>query len=239
MTCFDFDIVGPLEFIGDGKITSLTRHDVEKLMDKPVDPNTDPLTLEDGFGNKKEVRTCREYRVAVSGGYYPVTTIGIKKASYFFEMVLGILDAVSASRVPERSYIENPRRGVVDLALMPAHLIMCGFVPEEEAKKSIDDARKAGTIQNLVKENLAQVKEVSSDMIRIEYGEGFVFHELMRGSDIDGDGIEDILVYMYNYAIGGTFGAGAPIVLARRSEDGLFERTTPETFTAAKTALCP
>lgn len=44
-------------------------------------------------------------------------------------------------------------------------------------------------------------------------------HQFGRG---DGDGIEDMLLFEYDYATRGTFGAGNIRVLTRKSVDGLF-----------------
>ena len=48
--------------------------------------------------------------------------------------------------------------------------------------------------------------------------------EVMR-MDLQGDGIEDILLYGYDRAIGGTFGAGFTMALTRKSPTGVLEET--------------
>ncbi|WNC89121.1 hypothetical protein RI103_15715 [Paraburkholderia sp. FT54] len=42
-------------------------------------------------------------------------------------------------------------------------------------------------------------------------------------ADFNGDGIEDVLIFEYAWATGGTFGAGNIRILTRESADGLFE----------------
>jgi hypothetical protein len=46
--------------------------------------------------------------------------------------------------------------------------------------------------------------------------------ELLR-ADIDGDGIEEILIQYYTYAVGGTFGYGFVGTLHRSGPDAMFE----------------
>jgi hypothetical protein len=48
-------------------------------------------------------------------------------------------------------------------------------------------------------------------------------------ADFNGDGIEEILLFEYTWAIGGTFGAGGMRILTRKNEDALFEEVRPTT----------
>ncbi len=49
--------------------------------------------------------------------------------------------------------------------------------------------------------------------------------ELLR-ADLDGDGLEDVLVATYGRAVGGSHGLSSdPVVLSRRGAGGLFEHS--------------
>jgi hypothetical protein len=53
-------------------------------------------------------------------------------------------------------------------------------------------------------------------------GMGKVYWEFLR-ADLNGDGIEDILLSTYEYATHGTFGFGDVMLITRLSEDSKFE----------------
>jgi len=64
---------------------------------------------------------------------------------------------------------------------------------------------------------------VSQNLLRIESAAmGQQLIEVAR-ADFNGDGIEDILLFEYCYATGGTLGFGGIKIITRLSSDGMFE----------------
>ena len=68
--------------------------------------------------------------------------------------------------------------------------------------------------------SLAEEVKVEEVVLEDE-DDGCMYMELMR-ADMTGDGNEDILVFVYDYATRGTFGAGSTGILSRGSDDAMF-----------------
>jgi hypothetical protein len=137
--------------------------------------------------------------------------------SVFFEHQCGLLKALKKANIPSESYIDKPRRGIVDLNLLPFSYFP--YVGE------IDGVYKGNeTYQDKINKREIFVKRVKQDSITIEESEGMgqFLVEVVR-ADFDGDGVEDILLYEYCYATHGTLGFGGIRVLTRKSADGMFE----------------
>jgi hypothetical protein len=169
-----------------------------------------------GPGEKIMVRTCREYRAAQKGGFYPLTTYDMKMASFFNQMC-GVIDALAKAQYPARSYI--PDVGISDIALLPVTLAPGQISPD------VRDLVRAGlargeTIKDWVDSGMVRVASVGRQSLKLEsdMGGGAVYWELMR-ADLTGDGSEDLLVFQYDYAIGGTFGYGDVLTLVRHGLD--------------------
>jgi hypothetical protein len=72
------------------------------------------------------------------------------------------------------------------------------------------------------------VKSVRQNSITVEsnyMGQHIV--EVAR-ADFNGDGIEDILLFEYAWATGGTLGFGGIRIFTRKSSDGMFEEVTAD-----------
>ena len=82
--------------------------------------------------------------------------------------------------------------------------------------------REAKSLQDLVDAKYLRIRRATNGAIVLEGdGAGSFYTELMR-ADITGDGTEDILVFVYDYATQGTFGAGRTGILLRESRDAMF-----------------
>jgi hypothetical protein len=198
---------------------------VNELVDLPVRLGAD---LPDGlpFKSKDEaserlVRTVREYRAAITSGYYAYSTFGMKMEA-FFKDANGMLTALEACRPSANSFIRSPRVGLCDIDLLPTSLLL--YVGEDA--KSIASITTHATIGEAVRARKVSVVQVSSSFLTVEFaGDGTHMREILR-ADLDGDGYEDLLVSRYQYAVGGSLGLGLePVALARRSPDEPFTQT--------------
>lgn len=209
--------------LADGTLLkAVHKDDVERLLDTPIEINAGweaGLELVQDDKSKLFVRTCREYEKALEDGFYPYTTYAIKMASDF-EIPLAIFKAIQRSIIPENSFIRQPRVGVTDLDLMPAALAPgLSWGPGGEDAETFN---KEESLQSLIDEGRLRIRRAGKGTIVLEdEGSGCLYSELMR-ADITGDGNEDILVFVYDYATQGTFGAGSTGILSRVSEDALF-----------------
>jgi len=217
-----FDLVREIRFIGQHVNDQLSTRDHERLWQLTVehgDPHEAGLELVDGKGNQVRVYSCSEFAHAKASGYYARTTYAMKMES-FFNQTCGTLDALARARTPERSYIANPRVGVLDLDLMPVSVL---FALDPDRQESLVQAGNTGqTVQDWVDAGDVQIKRVSQYAIHWEFG-GMrqALWEILR-ADFNDDGIEDLLYYSYGSAIGGTFGYGDVRFLTRRGSSEPF-----------------
>lgn len=213
----DVTLYRSIEFLDGIVVSEINKANVEDLLDRPIRLGTDlpaGLELVHKNGSTVAVRTTREYRTAVQGGYYAPTTFGMKMEA-FFKLPLAVLTVIEHARPAERSFIREPRVGVVDLDLMPVSML-----PTMTGEHGERDCR---TLAEVKAKGKLSVESTSSHSIDFAYaGMSRMLVEVMR-TDLDGDAIEDILLYGYDRAIGGTFGAGFTMALTRRSPSGLFE----------------
>jgi hypothetical protein len=195
---------------------------VDGLLDRQIlfgeTLSIDGVEFINASGSSIVIRTCREYRAARAAGYYAYTTFAMEMEA-FLEAADAVLDAVSLARLPVISYLSNPHVGVADINLLPIGLLPWIGPEYEEMIAGI----KALTLKELNLSGEISIIDVSSTHLHFEFrGCGAVIRELLR-ADLDGDGLEEILIQYYIYAIGGTFGASMIGTLRRPYQDGLFE----------------
>jgi 5-methylcytosine-specific restriction endonuclease McrA len=194
--------------------------EAESLLDLAVrhgDPGEEGLLLVGG-GGEIRVHTCSEFFAAKAAGFYASTTYAMKMESFFNE-TCGAVKYLSIAEIPEKSYITAPRVGILDLDLLPLSVLSTMAPDQDDDLKAAIASGKS--IQDWVNEGHVHIKRVSQYSIHLEHRMGQVLQELLR-ADFNGDGVEDILVYSYCYAIGGTFGYGDVFVLARLGESEQF-----------------
>lgn len=214
-----------VELFQGASIDVLRPSNAERLLDEPVKLGVDipnGLMLSHDDGSSLHVRTVREYRRASEAGYFGLTTFAMKMEAYFLT-TSGVLTALAACRPSSRSFIRIPRVGLCDIELMPSSLLM-RFGEEFEEDTALLEAHP--TIAELVRAEAAQVAWVSSSAISVEFSHMRTsLREILR-ADLDGDGIEDMLVARHLKAVSGTLSLGIePIALARRSFTAAFEVT--------------
>lgn len=202
------------------RVREIARADIESLRDRPVFGaevmgGDDGLTLTHDTLGKKNVRTCREYDQAIAAGYYPYTSFDIKGAA-LFDQRSGLLRALKNAKPSRISFIDSPRVGVIDLRLLPFQLF-------PYISPDLTDKQLGGTYQDKLEEGSLIVKEVRQNSITVEsLGMGHQLIEIAR-SDFNNDGFEEILLFEYAWATGGTLGFGGVRAITRKTADGMFE----------------
>lgn len=212
-----FHLIESLKFLNTGEIRTISKADIDELLSRQVqlgqNNHIDGATLTNDMNETLYVKTCKEYNEAINSGYYALTNFDIKMST-FFEHQCGLLNAIKTATVPECSFIDDPRVGVVDLQLLPFYLFpFLGDVSDE------DD-----TYQSKVDDGTIKIKRIKQNMVCVEDKEGMgqQLIEVLR-ADFNGDGLEEILLFEYCYATDGTFGAGGIRILSRNTFDGSFE----------------
>ncbi|EGR3850427.1 hypothetical protein HPY09_20005 (plasmid) [Vibrio cholerae] len=215
-----FHLIESLKFFDTAEIRTVSKADIDELLDRQVrlgqNNHIVGVTLTKDKNETLYVKTCKEYHEAIESGYYALTNFDIKMSS-FFEHQYGLLSSLKAATVPERSFIDDPRSGIVDIALIPFSLFpWVGDAPE------IEDT--SATYQSKVDDGTISIKRIKQNMLCVEEHEGMgqQLIEVAR-ADFNGDGLEEILLFEYCYATHGTLGYGGIRILGRNTVDGLFE----------------
>lgn len=210
-----FELLRAVDFGDSEYVDKIAKADIDSLRDRPVLGTSEVLELTHFSMAKRPVRTCREYELAISEGYYASTTYDIKTATRFVHKA-ELLTALERAATPTQSFIDSPRVSVADLHRLPFRLF-----PDLSSERSEEEMMK--TYQDKVDEGELVIKTVRQNLLVVEgVGMGQQLMEVAR-ADFNGDGIEDVLVFEYAWATGGTFGAGSIRILTRKSADGLFE----------------
>ena len=181
-----------LQFVGDISVAALRRSEVGRLFDEPLALlNCQPahLDVEHPDGRRREIRTTREYRDAITQGFIPTCNAMVKMAT-LFDLPLAVFTAIERIEraQPARvSFIREPRTGIIDLKYMPISMLPKGQISQEDADcKTLEEIQSKG--------NLKLVSSTSYSL-HIEYAYfSRIIVEIMR-ADLNEDGIEDILVY--------------------------------------------
>lgn len=218
-----FELLQGMKFIDSEEVTVVSKADLDTLRDRPVqlgeNTHIDGLTLTNEASEKVFVRTCREYEQAISQGFFAQSTFDIKMSSWF-EHQCGLLSALQAADTPSESFIENPKVSIVDLSLMPFSLFPVIGDVDGEIDPSI-------SYQDKVTDGSLIIRRVSQNLLSVESGGmGQQLIEVVR-ADLNGDGIEDILLFEYCYATEGTFGFGGVKMITRLKPTGMFELMPP------------
>lgn len=217
-----FPLTKEIEFIESTWDGHSSSDDIEDLLDRPVlvgkSTSIDGVEFVNGSGASITVRTCREYRAARGAGYYAGTTLSMKMEA-FLSAASAVLDAVSKVQVARVSYIRSPHVGVADMDLIPASVLPCWSDDHRDRILNLTES----SLRQLNQEGRISIIDVTSGKLHIVFDfSGLVLVELLRG-DLDGDGIEEILVQHHSYAVGGTVGAASIGVLHRRGPNERFE----------------
>ena len=221
-----FELIKDIKFADGTEVKSITKADIDRLRDLPVwmgaNDHIDRLRLTHKQKETLHVRTCREYDSAIERGYYADTGFEVKM-SVWFKYQCGLLNALETATIPRKSFISEPKVGVINLELLRFSLFP--YLGERSSREAARDSKK--TYQNMVDAGVLKVQRAEKDVLQIEDDGMWQGLEEVVRADFNNDGIEDILVFEYHRAIGGTHGSGGIIVLTRKSVDGKLEEVRP------------
>lgn len=213
-----FELIESMQFANSSEVKSIAKADIDSLWDLPIclgEYYIEGLPFTNEEGKQIFVRTCREYEFAYEQGYLPKNNAILKMSASFIQ-TSGLLKSLQSATLAQHSFISNPKVGIIDIELLPISLFP---LYKEDFKSTEFDT----TYQCKVREGELIVKGVSQNSLIIE-GEamGQRLIEVVR-ADFNNDGVEDILLFEYCYAIGGTLGYGVHLILTRKSSDGKFD----------------
>lgn len=212
-----------IKFADESVVQEIEKNDIDDLWDRPLliggSSHIDSISFVNEIGKVIQLRTCREYKNAIELGYEPSSNSD-NKLSDPFKYLSRLLTTFSTAMPPVQSFISNPYVGIVDLYLLPAEIFTELTALHERADRVQELSGK--TVQDLVTSGELKITSTTQNSLSLENdGMGQYLFEVARG-DFDDDGLEDILLHVYSYATGGSFGLGNTHVLTRKDKTGLF-----------------
>jgi hypothetical protein len=220
-----FEVLSTFPFVDSELKGFLSSTDIDSLYDRPILPRRYGLeTLHMGRKTSEseeriEVKTCHEWAEAVSDGYYALTTYDIKEETYF-KRVYALVAALAKAKVPKHSFISEQRVSIANFDLLPVTLLpaLSGDDVEELQRFKSEGVH----ILELIKQGRVKIVSSSPLSLTLHYNYmGLCLNEILR-ADLNDDGIEDLLLGIYSWALEGTFGAGGTVALTRLGIDQQF-----------------
>lgn len=206
----------PINF-ADIALSELSAVDIARLREQRLNAITIEMQMPDK--KRRTISSVADYDRAKADCGFAITATDLRCEGHY-KNASAIFQAVALAEEPARSFIRSPRVGVCDIELLPASLLQ-SLGPLDEWAHFID---RFDTIADLVRSDEAIITQVGSAFIQVKPNRGLLtsIMELLR-ADLDGDGIEDILIAIHGRAIGGSHGHSAdPVVLSRHSEKDHF-----------------
>ena len=197
-------VKSPLNFKDTLHKSEITKGNLGDLITREVWSNgSEGVVLSSGNG-KKIAHNCSEYWSLKENGGLPFTTYDITQES-FFKSTCSTLKILKIAEDSKASYL--PAR--LSLDTLPVSLLPIVSTPDQHG------ITPEMVSMNDVGSNRTKVVNAPDGTWEVEFDGGRVLvTELLRG-DLDGDGIEDLLVSLSHYAIEGTYRHYSRAVLSR------------------------
>lgn len=188
--------------------TEIAALDVSRLRNTPLNEGPS-LTMIGPHEKSRQVKTIREMEDAEREGFYASTNADMAGHSYF-RLVSDLLDAVLLARESKATFLVPISRA----DLLPARYLSLYMNTEDPDYLHSIPSYKNLTIAEMAKGGIASIIESGPVNLQVRAGVDCHLVELLRG-DLDGDGIEDMLVWQGCRAIGGSMAWGSSIAFTR------------------------
>jgi hypothetical protein len=180
-----------------------------------------PLTLVNAEGQGREVNTINELRRSSSEGYFARTTLDMRFQGGYYDLARHVLMAAQLASPPAVSFLDSPFVSVGNLELLPARYtqVLLEFQDGQPTEPDIGST----TVAQLVEASKCSVESNEKTAIMLKGVMRSFAMEVMR-ADLNGDGVQDILVHQAFQVVGGTMSWSQSMILTRLSKDGLLEQ---------------
>jgi hypothetical protein len=211
----------------DLRVGDVSSEDIDRILNMQVDlPDHASeglaLTSSDGL-SQVLVNTIAQYKEHLQNGYYARTSFDMYMAGGMFEVPYRILELLQASQFPDKSYIDKPHRGLADVSLLPGGILCHGLYESEESHQQHVAELNKSSIAELVATGEAVVKGVATELLVVEaHTTWTLLREILR-TDVDGDGVEELVVLRAGGPTDGTFRMAEVLVLKRQGKEQMFK----------------
>ena len=216
----------PIKFADKEVRGCMNAEEAAALSDRPVMLGGDvngkglELTHPTNIREKKEVRTCNEYRAASGADWFAMTTYDMTIEGHFRKRCV-LLDHVAKATSATVNHLPKKSITQEDIGNISVSVLVL-FDPEGTA--NLDSAAEQGrTLKDFVDRGALAVTSQSAAALDIEYRSMTgSLQEVARG-DFTGDGIKDALMMCGVHAKGGSYRTTDLMVVTKLSADGPLE----------------
>jgi len=196
----------------------VTAENVFKLRSTPIagyeaDP---PFHMIRSDGEARPVRTINDLKAAEEDGCLARSNADLVVLNYF-KRIKDVLAAIYVARNSRVSFLQH----ISAVELLPARLVPFDVNLENSNESPLMPPDV--TIAKVVADGRCKVDVISPHQIFVEGTIRTTLTEVMRG-DLNGDGIEDVLVWQFHRVSGGSMHWSETVALTRTSESSLFSR---------------
>jgi len=172
----------------------------------------DYVLLTNKSDDKRKIRTLKEWRDLTGSGYFPATNTDIK-LSFSFTYLDSLIESLSKAKMPRHSFLSDNIANELSKISVSVLPLAPKYNPEEPI-----------SIQDWVDKGLIEAFGDEKRGFSFEYEEmDTYFCEGFR-ADFSGKGFEEMFVWGWSNAIGGTLGYGFTDTYIRESEKELLRR---------------
>jgi hypothetical protein len=205
----------PVRWVPEMKLHSLA--DVDEALRAETPDTFGELALDE---KTVTPRTCREWASLVATGW------GRADDNAYPDVYCGTLLFLERSKASTSSFVHDLRFDRSALAVLPADLATA-LSAEEEARVA-KATREGRSLKAFDRKARVEAPLGPSELrIREGSGESLIVVQPEAWGDVDGDGVEDMLVYVVNGMLHGTY-SGTRLVVLSRSRPGAVLREVGE-----------
>lgn len=181
----------------------LSPSQVSALWDRQVMMRGEPAAVElthpsDPAVEPAECRTCRQYKAKRWSGWFAMTSRDMRREAAFI-YACGTLSLLEQAAPANESYFENGSPGAGDMnALAPVLLLR---LTDTNAYKPVD----------------IDVARISDSEWRLSASDYAGIAREVANADFTGDGVEDVLVFLYGAPVDGTAALSSVAILQKPS----------------------
>ena len=219
----EFNLLTRLDISGINKVEKVKKSDIPKLLDSVFsfeghENESITVTMINGNDDSERIAvTCREYNYLLNTGYYPKTNWDVKFASRL-KKSCGTLKYLLLAEKASKSFIKKLKSDKETLDLIPGELLNLSVVSysNDEIPTSIGMLDKRVELTRVAGNN-----HYDNICFEIDKTEGFCL-QAMALADINQDGIEDLIMYIHIYYVGGSLSYGDVYVFTRFNESSTY-----------------